>query len=811
MAPPATKITSALESISVETLNPLGPPNMLGVGAIVFDLKDLVYGQFLDCDQQFVITDDTPPGSVLLQIPYDPQGEWVNPYIRQYVSQHERYTGPLQFRITIVGNTTFSGLIGLAWQPRRVTTPIVSVAEMQKYSSYGVTVELPSNKVLTLNDARQSQFWRSTLDSDNVDDRPHLVLFTLLSLVSPLREGIQTRLRIASKLPNGSPEDGIGRSAFQVANPVISSAPTLRNASVAQSTRLADLVPDFSGAQVFMYTDGVAYGGRGDSLDPSTRPFGGANDQFNMYVIEDTGINFQRPVSANSLASVESDMEIQTLNMSAALQIGNLVGNARTIRQTGFCLYETNNLPSAVFDEIKTRVFADRRSILTPLEWLIYYVEKLADPNTFTGMNLLGIYGSPQTDLDGEFKVPSAMYQVPLLAGPTAAPVIPFTRNAPAVTTIQDLTTSFKLVFKEGMMVATFAVASGSVDVGNAVSTFQAISSGTASNLHSCVSNPLWRALVPYPTHTNFAPWTLDAQAAAVSPALLPAGWAKLSITKTPPSVVIPSIFTPTTLSSANLEAALARRAVGLPSSQCLAFDLVDPVSNRRICSARYLQESGDIVCNLPSTQQNLIYASYPAGISEALLNNFGPTERSNAFTFTDTSIWLSRKGTTLLSNLGLPIPKKTEAMSFAALKSAFGEMQIGDSVPHAMTALAIAGGAMSGLGSGLNAVAQRKHEMKMQGNTFSHQLGMVNSMHDNNLARDSQSHGFNLERDSQSHNHALEQMMTNFGFTNQLQEQQFQHDHNMSDQRFKQQQSMAFASSPSRILSGATTRSSHI
>ncbi|UHR49858.1 MAG: RNA helicase [Hangzhou sesamia inferens Solinvi-like virus 1] len=830
LAPPAEKIVSALEGVQSETLNPLGPPNMLAVGAVCFDLKDLVYSQYMDCDQQFIVTDDTPAGSVLLQIPYDPLGEWVNPYIRQYVSQHERYTGTLGFRITIVGNPTFSGLIGVAWQPRRVTTPTVNISEMQKYSYYGVTVELPSNKVIWLNDARQNLFWRSTLDASDVDSRPHLVVFNLLSLVSPLREGIQTRLRIASKLSNGGVDDGIGRNAFQVSLPIIAgTASSTRTAVNAQATRLADLVPEFSGKDVFMCTDGTAYSGnataeRGEALDAETRTYGGLHDQNKLFNA------IPRPTSSEQdfgIAGVGQDYTPDPLRQgfntfslvlppSPAVAVSEPEGP-----QTIVAWYETNNLPVSHYEKIAERVFATVQGPVTPSQAFDAFIERVSLTSTMADLDLLAIFGGPSVPAaeNNEFAPPTTMIQN--INWPLSLPTSQ-TRYGYALTT--GHTTSYrgiKLVFRQGMMFIYQVTTTAQVSVGTVASRGPtALSPGSVvpRGTHACASNHLWQLAVPMPLKKNFPPWLVETQAAVASSPQLPAGWAKLSISPVVPSVVLPTIFGTTMLSSSALERALARRSAGLPPTQCLAFDIVDPVSNRRVCSARYLPESGDIVCSVPNTAQNNIYATYPANISEALLNNFGPIERSNAFVITDTTNWLTRKSTASLSHFQRTAPKGASEL----LDEAFGLPRISDIAPHAsmaaMMAMQMGGGMLSGIGSGLSSIANQRHELNMQQNKFGHESNMLDKAHGFNLERDSQSHAFNLERDSQSHsfnlerdsqNHMfeLERMLENFGYTNQLQAQQFQHNSDMSRQNFQQQQSMMFASSPNRALLGGATR----
>lgn len=210
-------LVAALEPLAPhELLNPLGPPNMLGVGGVTFDIKDLIYSQYIDCDTQYQYTDDTAQGKIIFQIPYDPTGPLVNPYIRQWLSMHPRYTGALNFRFTVVGNSTFSGLIGFAWYPRQIEAQTVKVSEMMKYSYTTMGINQPSNRIFTLFDARQTQFWRDTGDDPKLNPRPVIVCFIYMTAVSPLREGITIRIRVASKLSDGA--DG---PAFIAAMPTI--------------------------------------------------------------------------------------------------------------------------------------------------------------------------------------------------------------------------------------------------------------------------------------------------------------------------------------------------------------------------------------------------------------------------------------------------------------------------------------------------------------------------------------------------------------------------------------------------------------
>lgn len=194
-------------------LNPSGPPNMLSAGAIGFDIKDLAYNQFLDTDTVQTIVDQLADGSIVFQIPYDPMSSFVNRYAQAYVSMHERYAGDLEFRFTVLGNQTYSGFIGLCWQPRKVDGKTMALSEAMKYNYVAESINQPFSCIFHLGDARQTKFWRSTSDTaqDDIDNRPHLVCFVMLQTESPLKEHTNVRVRIASKLSR----------SFQVSNPLL--------------------------------------------------------------------------------------------------------------------------------------------------------------------------------------------------------------------------------------------------------------------------------------------------------------------------------------------------------------------------------------------------------------------------------------------------------------------------------------------------------------------------------------------------------------------------------------------------------------
>lgn len=256
-APPPQTIESVGASQAYTCLNPFGPANRLHEGAIVFDLPQLVYGQYLDVDQQFEITDDMSPGSVILQIPYHPISDYTNPFIKQYSSFHTRYNGDLLFRMQMIGNATYSGTLMWFWYPTRYPTSIVSFAEAQKYEYKSMSVVMPSVEAFVHRDARQYQYYREMADGD-VANRPHLVLCIHTTVVSPLREGIKVRMRIGSKLASKTDAmiAGVPVQPFCLANPVLQQVNPDNKIRTMDNLTLGQVFPYYSKRQLFGIIDG---------------------------------------------------------------------------------------------------------------------------------------------------------------------------------------------------------------------------------------------------------------------------------------------------------------------------------------------------------------------------------------------------------------------------------------------------------------------------------------------------------------------------------------------------------------------------
>lgn len=225
--PPPQVIETTGGAGAVTVLNPFGPVNRLSEGGITFAYPDLIYSQFIDTDSQIEVTDDTSPGTLILQIPYDPTSQWVNEYIRSYARMHNRYNGDIIYRAQIIGNATFSGTFCWFWWPTEYPNKIVRMADAHKYAYKTQSIQMNSVEELILKDARQYLYYRDIGEQD-VRFRPHLCLMVHTSVISPLRQGIKIRIRIGSRLAASTPPDLAKMCIpFQFADPVpIPNVPT---------------------------------------------------------------------------------------------------------------------------------------------------------------------------------------------------------------------------------------------------------------------------------------------------------------------------------------------------------------------------------------------------------------------------------------------------------------------------------------------------------------------------------------------------------------------------------------------------------
>nr|UDL14018.1 MAG: hypothetical protein [Vespa velutina associated acypi-like virus] len=228
VTPNEPNITSSVSRRMPTVLNPLGPPNMLGSSGVVFNLRDLVYSQYIDSDQEITFTDKDIAGTVLAAISIDPLGPFINPYIKAWVKMHNSYCGPIMVQVSIVGNPNMTSLITVGWMNKAPKDKKVLISELQKVASTTSNVCFPSVEEYVILDARQSTFYRSTADKvgDNV---PHLVIAINTKAQSAFGEDKSVRIRIATRLANERDVCG----SFMVSDPVYPNITTKQDGTVA--------------------------------------------------------------------------------------------------------------------------------------------------------------------------------------------------------------------------------------------------------------------------------------------------------------------------------------------------------------------------------------------------------------------------------------------------------------------------------------------------------------------------------------------------------------------------------------------------
>jgi hypothetical protein len=320
---PPPQTLSATGSVGpVVRLNPYGPDNRLDQGAIVFSYPDLIYDQFMEVQTQFEITDDTEPGTILLQIPYDPLSPYMNKYIRKYASLHSRYAGDILIRCFMIGNATYSGTLMWFWYPTKYQGRIAQFEDAQKYAYKTQSVVMPSVEEHVLGDARQMYFYRTTSETD-IESRPHLVLAVHTSVVSPLREGIKVRLRIATRLASGT-DAKMGKMCkpFMFADPQVDSITPGPPAAGLNGKTFAEVFPNFKISPLYLELDGTTTIGKYSYMDGDDAKF----FTLNMIMPALAGgvfadANNKRLVSSNLLTAIVENDKLRVVTIIHQLPV----------------------------------------------------------------------------------------------------------------------------------------------------------------------------------------------------------------------------------------------------------------------------------------------------------------------------------------------------------------------------------------------------------------------------------------------------------------------------------------------------------
>jgi hypothetical protein len=747
-------IMANLQYAEQQVLNPVGAPNMLAVGAITFDIKMLIYEQFLDADIEFEITDDTPSGGIIAQIPYGVNHPFVNSYIKTYAGIHGRYAGAIQYRVTVVGNPMFSGVIGVAWQPRRITTSTILISEAQKfaYSAKGVT--MPWNVIHTLHDGRQELFYRTTNEAMD-DNRPHLVVFLMMSLQNPLREGVVTRMRIASKLANAAEPN-----PFVFSEPRIAIAPapasTTSNSNTSTPTPFNETFVSATNTPVSIYTDGTAsisqvfkQGIQYPEYNPHAFNMGGARTRaVSASIPPETDL-----MSTGTSRYYNNDPEAQALFKGQWPEIWYTVEDRvrYQFQSTVSVMTQTTNDPQSfatlcIANNLKGMGNVDSSETLHQISW--QSLRAATGWNTVklnrveAPVKILSVLYNDTTYIINSGRVHLEQYQYLVMGGYTK------------VVTDKGVTIFYLLG-----MISPMEVYRNDRDMFGLMG----------------LSSPNHMAILP-----SFPYLNIDEQLGFTAPFhSLPLGYQALRIADFPPSsLLIEGYPGPTATDNTTITRWFTRRAEGLPLTQCLQIRLVDAVSVRSIAVIRFLQETNEFVINNPSPTA---YRVLPVNTSGINIQSITTIDRTNEFPITDTSAWFARTSPAFLRTGVF----KTNALGFETNDTPIFEYV----KSNAAVALSMLGGGMQGIGSAIGSIQDRKHQTQMQSNQFGHEELMQGNM-------------FGFQNQFQSNNFDFQKLMqqNTFGQEKSLQYNRFNQEKEMLNESSNQTRRTNAASSKNRM-----------
>jgi len=688
---------ASLELAPTMSLVPFGTPNMLAMGAITFDIKDLIYAQHMDSDVEYGIPADAPSGTIISVIPYDPQSQFVNEYIKQYVGMHGRYTGAIEFRITVIGNPLYSGSIIVGWQPRVPKTTTIKMSELQKFSYHAEGTVLPWNKIHRLHDARRTHFYRQTKQmGPDEEERPCLVIALFMSIQNPLKEDALVRMRISSKLV----ADGEG-------NPFVCSEPFISEETKPQTTQpqqvlqrqFDSLFPGTLNQRLYMATDGYRY-----SINNKRTP----------------GIFYPPFTPVNNVTAFMGTNST------------TILGPALKVWSTGSSSF------AGIKDQFSTRfpTYAAKLGITTHPANTHYNIGTMVVSNI--PENKLGKYlnGMPIEGFLSDYRPGTAVSFDLSEAGWLAAKKITSWRNdTPLEKEARD---SVQTIIEQAIVTRAYSAESegrflayGHLDGTKVITrdgTFVIVLGyyyyyDTAQSTNRLIN------IIRKPTQEerdNFIlpkiPLTL-VDTGVTTPGttrILPSGYRAFRITEMIPTSITyaPFNFRQMTLTD-NVEVLRYFENIQVPPTQVLQFQLQNNTSNRVFATVRFIE--GMFVINTRGMEE--FYRTCPWVSSQISVINQIIIESTQEFPITDTSDWLLRSSTSYSSDfaaMNADLPDLT--------KLQFGALRI-EGQPQAALAAAIGGGALQGVGQAISKVQDQKWQEKMQGNMFDFNKEMQQSL----------------------------------------------------------------------------------
>jgi hypothetical protein len=671
MTAPGDDIMAAVQIAETMTLVPVGAPNMLSVGAIGFDLKSLIYEQFLDADQEYSITESAATGAIVLQIPYAATSPFNNQYIRAYASMHGRYAGAISYRITVIGNQLLSGALGVCWQPTKVEGSTIIISEAQRFSYVVKSVAMPWNTIMTLHDARKSEFWRSTSDDlGDLSQRPHLVIFTALAVYNPYRDNTLVRIRIASKLNNASEP-----------NPFIFAAPSLTPTVPVEGRSGFETFDEYFkqviNNPISIYTDGTRRGATDYTLGERYQDFTDMpqNPAITAKWMQATGIPRTGGVAATSFyLAAESEEFWPTIT-------------------------EFWRGQSAVYDTYNKYVG-------------IYYFSTMDATHHVklgTRIPIPGFFPYSTT-------TPSSQDRLDEVAWNNAknwTKYVSFVTEDPELKVILYNQTQYRTmdVVVEPTMTDIRYAAHGYIKIiTNQGTAFLFLTSYITQRPDSVNLSRLCQLPHQGVVPPKFPFINVDEQLGSIRFfESLPTGFQNLLFTTIPPSSLTVTDYPDgTATNDATIERWFYRMAKDLPLTQCIQLILVDQTSQRIIAYVRYFQEWRQFVINTTSPN----YRVLTIGTSNLVIQAIEITNRTNAFPETNTDSWFSRTSTVF----GL---QEQYCVPTLALEAAVEEIEV---VANAQMLAMMAGGGLSGIGQAIGQMQQYKQDEKMQSNLFTQQ-----------------------------------------------------------------------------------------
>jgi hypothetical protein len=715
-------IQAAIMGQEQHTLNPIGAPDMSTVGAIQFDLKDLAYQQYLDADTEIEVSADMSAGTIVSQIPYGWNHPFLNRYAKRWVRQHERYTGSIRYRYTVIGNPLFSGAIGIAWAKKRLTTSIVPVSMMQKYSYSAKGVTMPWNVVHTLHDARKNSFYREVEDDLNDSDlanRPHLVLFLLMSLQNPLQPGVITRIRIASKLATvgeGNPFRALDPSDDEL-TPETTTAPIPQN-------RFQSVFPQDLNTRIWLYTDG--------QLSASTAPI-----QERYY----PDMSFE----ARKNGIIGGQQGDSTIDFKATYYNVENWAKTDTVDELAKTWPWMRGKSVATSDHVTVYI-----STVTNMDQLSFY--SWIDNNNWPGFKRLPLQPAMTWD---RWNANKGFLPNPLVAGGIITHSSTYNTTELTFANNRDSAgNGFSNTIKEWIKYVTdrgtiwFLLCYTQQLRGIATPAYPR---QTASRFAGHYQTQTVDNLPLYPI------FNVDEQLGTIRSNIntLPSGNLLFRMTEmSPSSVAVGQAQMPTCNDNAVIAKFFELVAQGITTLECIQFRLLDAQSVRPIATVRYLQESRIFVINAPNSPTR--YRVIPQNNQNIIISQISVVQRATDFQETVTFDWIDRVAPEFL--------RRGDLFQTPISPDLFSDVtptQSGFTANAALLA-SMAGGGMAGIGQAIGQHQERKHQQQMQSNQFGHEENMQGNMF--NFQNQFQQQGFDFQKLMQENQ---------FGFQNQFQGQQ--------------------------------------